>query len=168
MSDELPPLVLALSPFTRGYAFVAFEGPNAPFDWAVKEIKEKHKNTRTLADIERLIERYCPDRIVIEGNGAGWLPRGSRIQKLFRLLTRSAEREGVKVYRCPKRYLMEYFGPVSKHELARIVAVQLPGLAHRLPPRRKAWTAEDPRQALFDAAALGLVYYGLVKGGEDL
>src|SRR5258708_21731972 len=105
MSDASTELVLALHPFTRGFAFVLFEGSNRPFDWAVKEIKEKHKNTRTLDDIRKLIERYRPRHIVVEDLGTGLGRRTSRIRKLYRLLIRLAEREGVKVYRCPEHYL---------------------------------------------------------------
>ncbi len=161
MSDASSKLVLALYPFTRGYAFVLFEGPNRPFDWAVKEIKEKHKNIRTLDEIKKLIGRYHPHLIVIEDLTPGRSRRTSRIRKLYRLLARLAEREAVEMYHCPKHHLTEYFGRLSKYELAKIIAIQLPGFAHRIPPLRKAWTAEDPRQALFDAAALGIAFYGL-------
>ena len=166
MSGGNDQLVLAFLPFTRGYGFVLFEGSDKPFDWAVKEIKEKHKGARALEDAKQLIRRYRPYRIVIEDLASGWVRRSSWIRKLYRLLSHLAEREGIALYRCSKQQFSEYFGTVSKHELAKIVAVQLPGLAHRIPPQRKVWTADDPRQALFDAAALGLLFYGLEGGAE--
>jgi len=48
-------LVLSIYPFSRGFAFVFFEGSESPFDWGVKEVKEKHKNTKTLDEIKKLI-----------------------------------------------------------------------------------------------------------------
>ena len=58
--------VLALYPSTRGFGFVVFEGPRAPYDWGVKEIKEKHKNAKTLDAMRELIERYQPEAVAIE------------------------------------------------------------------------------------------------------
>ena len=67
MTDAHPQnLVLSIYPFSRGFAFVFFEGPESPFDWGVKEIKEKHKNTKTLDEIKKLIDRYRPEVLVIE------------------------------------------------------------------------------------------------------
>jgi hypothetical protein len=44
MTHEHPQaLVLSIYPFSRGFAFVLFEGPENPLDWGVKEIKGEHK-----------------------------------------------------------------------------------------------------------------------------
>ena len=37
-----------------------------------------------------------------------------------------------------------------------MIASMLPALSHKLPPNRKPWMSEDPRMALFEAAALGV------------
>jgi len=67
MNDVQPQnLVLSIYPFSRGFAFVFFEGPESLFDWGVKEIKEKHKNPRTLDEIKKLIDQYRPEVLVIE------------------------------------------------------------------------------------------------------
>ena len=42
------------------------------------------------------------------------------------------------------------------HEIAHLIAKQLPELAAKLPPRRKPWMNEDYHMAMFDAAALAL------------
>lgn len=155
-------LVLSVYPTSRGFAFVLFEGPESPFDWGVKEIKEKHKNTRTLEAIERLIERYQPEVLVLEDTTERDSRRTSRIRKLYRSLVHLADAQRMEVYRYPKSVVKQVFASVgagTKYEIAKAIAIQIPAFAHRLPPLREIWMSEDPRQSLFDAAALGLTFY---------
>lgn len=49
----------------------------------------------------------------------------------------------------------------TRPEIARAIAARLPVFAPKLPPLRKIWMSEDPRQSLFDAAALGMTYFRL-------
>jgi len=156
-------LILAVYPFSRGFAFVLFEGPENPFDWGVKEIKEKHRNIKTLEAIKELIDRYCPEVLVIEDTNDRSSRRSSRIKKLYRMLTHLAAAEYIDLCRFPNTEVKKYFasvGAVTKYEIALAIGRQIPAFGHRLPRVRKAWMSADPRQSLFDAAALGLVYYG--------
>ena len=155
-------LVLAIYPFSRGFAFVLFEGPESPFDWGVKEIKEKHKNTKTLDAIKKLTERYRPEVLVIENTENKSARRTSRIRKLYRMLMHLAIAEYIDVCRCSRSEVAAFFaamGARTKYEIARAISAQIPAFAHRMPGIRKPWMSEDPRQSLFDAAALGLTYY---------
>ena len=56
--------ILALFPSSRGFGFVVFEEPRAPYDLGVKEIKEKHKNANTLDAMRDLIKRYQPAAVI--------------------------------------------------------------------------------------------------------
>jgi hypothetical protein len=79
------------------------------------------------------------------------------------MLTHLANTEYVELYRFPYEAVVQYFssvGATSKYEIARAIAQQIPAFGHRTPRYRKAWMGADPRQSLFDAAALGLVFYG--------
>ncbi len=155
-------LVLSIYPSTRGFAFVLFEGPESPFDWGVKEIKEKHKNAKALDEIKKLIDRYRPEVLVIEDSTSGESRRTSRIRKLYRMLSHLASVEYVDLVRYTRTQVRECFGFVgasSKYEIAKAIAIQIPAFAHRMPPFRKPWMSEDPRQNLFDAAALGLTFF---------
>jgi hypothetical protein len=155
--------VLAIYPFSRGFAFVLFEGPNNPFDWGVKDIKEKHRNVQTLDAIKHLIDRYNPDAIIIEETGVGGAKRSSRIRKLYRSIVHLCNTELIDLYRFSPAAIRRYFEPVgavTKYEIAKAIGRQIPAFAHRMPKVRKPWMSADPRQSLFDAAALGLVYYG--------
>ena len=155
--------ILALYPFSRGFAFVLFKGPNSPFDWGVKEIKEKHKNVKIIETVKELIDRYSPEVIVIEDALDHASRRSSRIKKLYRMLTHLAATEYIDLFRFSNSAVKEYFasvGATTKYEIALAIGRQIPAFGHRLPRIRKPWMSADPRQSLFDAAALGLVYYG--------
>lgn len=155
-------LVLAIFPFSRGYAFVLFESPASPIDWGVREIKEKHRNVLTIKSIKALIDRYRPEAIIIEDMNGRRYQRSTRIKKLYRMLTHLAASEYVELVRVSQNDVRKCFmlvGAVTKPERAEIIALQIPAFGHRVPRPRKAWMAQDSRQSLFDAAALGLVYY---------
>jgi len=157
-------LVLSVYPTSRGYAFVLFEGPQSPYDWGVKEIRKKHKNEQTLASIHALIERYRPDYLIIEDHIEHGSRRSSRIRRLYRMIAHLAETEQIDLFRYSRRAIRACFEPAgarTKFEIAQAIARQIPAFAHRLPRVRKIWMSEDPRQSLFDAAALGITYYEL-------
>lgn len=167
MTHDYPQnLVLSIYAFTRGFAFVLFEGPDNPFDWGVKDIRGQQKNARVLDEITKLIDRYQPEVLVIEDIGVRTTERISRIRKLYHMLARLAESQCIELYRYSKSDIRACFEPVgvtTKYEVAKVIALQMPVFAHRLPRYRKAWMSEDPRQSLFDAAALGIAYYAKYK-----
>jgi Holliday junction resolvasome RuvABC endonuclease subunit len=155
--------VLAIYPFSRGFGFVLFEGPLSPFDWGVKEIKGKHRNSQILEQIKELIERYRPAALVIEDTSDRRYQRSKRIGKLYRMLSNLTNAEAIELYQYPDSVVKKFFssvGAVTKYEIAQAIGMQIPAFAHRIPRIRKAWMSADPRQSLFDAAALGLVHYG--------
>ncbi len=163
MNDAKPQnLVLSIYPFNRGFSFVLFEGPESPFEWGVKEIRDKHKNSRTLEEIKKLIDQYRPEVLVIEQTCDDSSRRNARIRKLYRMLIHFAKAEYVDLYRCSRNDVKKCFASVgasTKYEIAKAITTQIPAFAHRIPRIRKPWMSEDPRQSLFDAAALGLTYF---------
>jgi hypothetical protein len=52
----------------------------------------------------------------------------------------------------------------SKYERARLIVASFPVLATRLPPKRRAWQSEHYQLIIFDAVALGLAYFGRLRG----
>ncbi len=157
-------LILSIYPFCRGFAFVLFEGAESPFDWGVREIKEKHRNALTVEAIKELIDRYRPEVLVIEDVSDPACRRNPRIKKLYQMLTHLAASEYVDLAKVRECAVREYFlrvGAVTKYERALAIGRQIPAFGHRIPRVRKAWMSADPRQSLFDAAALGLVFYGM-------
>lgn len=153
---------LALYPFTRGFAFVLFEGPSSPIDWGVKELRGGEKNAITLQAVARLVDRYAPETIVIEDMKDTESRRHLRIRALYRLIAILARSRGIDVARYRHADVLKTFASVgarTKYEIAQAIAEQIPAFSIRLPRKRKIWMTEDPRQSLFDAAALGITHF---------
>ena len=151
-------LAVSLSP--RGFAFVLFQADGNPFDWGVREIRGSQKNARCFLAIKKLLRQYRPQALVLEETGRD-SRRGARVRALYRSLGELGEREGVVVVRYTRAQVRATFaaeGARTRPEIAKAIATRIPAFAPKLPPLRKIWMSEDPRQSLFDAAGLGVTY----------
>lgn len=158
---ERKDFVLSVYPTSRGFAFVLFESAEAPFDWGVKQIRKRKKNQKSLDLVEKLLDRYHPEALVIE-EPTKQSKRSERIMRLYKMILHLAGVKQVLVFRYTRQDVRECFASVgakTKYEIAQAIATQIPCFMHRLPPVRKIWMSEDSRQSLFDAAALGVVHY---------
>lgn len=163
-----PHFVLSVYPTSHGFAFVLFEGPETPFDWGIKDIRDRQRTTKTLDAVQAIMTRYLPDVLVLEDTGLG-SRRTIRIRRLYQMLNHLADTQGVPVVRYSRNDVRKCFSAVgarTKYEIAKAIANQIPAFTHRLPPVRKIWMSEDPRQSLFDAAALGITHYASHPRGE--
>ncbi len=161
-----PDLTLAITLSSRGFAYVFFEAPQTPFDWAVAEISGGAKNEQITRRIQKLIQAYHPATLVLENIGTKSTKRPERLRKLSLQLTHFAECEGVEVLRYDRKTVRGAFASVgakTKVEIAHAIAAAIPAFMHRLPPVRKIWMSEDSRQMLFDAAALGITHYRQIE-----
>lgn len=155
------PLVLAIAPSTRGFGFVLFFDPIDPIDWGIKDERGAQKNVRCLAAIKKLIRQYQPDVVVTDTYDRAETRRGPRIRSLLRDIERIARPEGATVVTYTRAEVQRTFDTthqLPRSEIARRIALQVPAFAMKLPPPRRIWMSEDPRQSLFDAAALGMTY----------
>jgi Holliday junction resolvasome RuvABC endonuclease subunit len=156
-----PDLILAVTLSARGFAYVFFEAPQTPFDWAIVEIKAKGKNERVVAQVHKLLKSYKPATLVLENIQDPKAKHSNRLKMLSHQLAHLAQSEGVHVAQYGRLAIRNAFAPVgakSKVEIAEAIAQAIPAFAHRLPPVRKIWMSEDSRQMLFDAAALGMTH----------
>ena len=163
-------LVLSIFPTSRGLAYTLFEAPLTPIDWGLKRIRDKDKNARSLEIVERLCKALRPDTLVIEDCVYSATRRSSRVKRLYTLIARFAEAENLTLACYSRAKVHATFreaGAVSRYEIAQAIASYIPAFSHRLPRVRKLWQAEDPRLALFDAAALALTHYAVVPPEED-
>jgi hypothetical protein len=154
-------LVLAVHPTARGFGWVVFEGPLAPYDWGIASAKPG-RNARLTTRFERLLERYSPAVLVLEDFERR--ERAERIKYLCRWMIHLAHCRGMAtpVYSIAVvRTCFASTGARTRHEIALAVSQYLSAFSHRLPQKRKAWSNEDPRQSLFDAAALAMTHYAI-------
>lgn len=155
-------IVLAIAPNARGFGYVAFEGPQCPLDWGVKEIRGRN-NDEVRARVSELIDWFQPDVLLLKRDNASALRQSRRTRHLVPSLERMAERCCIDVWTFSRQDIRNRFAlirAVTKHEIAVAICVQLPEFDLWLPRPRKIWMSEDPRYGIFDAAALVFVFFG--------
>jgi hypothetical protein len=156
--------ILSIQATTRGFAYCIFNGPSNLYDWGIKHIRGGAKNAQCLALIEHLITRFDPHFIVFEDVDEVGGRRSLRVRHLYRDVEKLSDRASLDTYVYPWQMVFSVFGdsqPKTRHDIAKVVAVIMPALRKRLPPLRKPWLPMDTRQALFDAAALGITHYSV-------
>lgn len=160
MKASPPGLELGVFPITRGFGWIAFEGPFSAFDWGTVFV-QTDKNRKCLVKFEKLLRRLQPETLVMEAEP----PKGSGSQRLQRLrsaMAVTAAGQGIEVAIYGRSDVQASFATIgarTRYDVAQAVARQLPALQHRLPRTRRAWMAEDRRMALFNAAALVMTHH---------
>jgi hypothetical protein len=160
-------LVFAVHATAFGFGWVLFEGPRSPLDWGIVSARIKREG-KLFARFERILNRYEPSVLVMEAFEGREAQRSDRIQTIYRELTHRAQLRDMHTPVYGRDVVSAFFGKdgiANRYDIAREVIERIPALAPRIPRTRKAWDSEDPRQSLFDAAALALTYFGLM--GED-
>lgn len=154
--------VMALHPTTRGLGWIVCEGPFTPHDWGNASARKGDKNARLISYVEKLISRFEPETIVLEAFEKRRSARSERVARLGRAIVAVATERSIEVAIYTRGEVKACFasvGAVSRHEVAQAVARSLPALTHRLPKPRRPWESDNPRMALFSAAALVLTHY---------
>ena len=157
--------VLALHPATTGFGWALFEGPLTPVDWGTAKVS-KDRNAGCLARIEVLIANLHPSEIVLESFEGNNVRRSARIRRLYRSLISLAGVNGIESRVFSREAIAKAFsslGSPSRYEIAAAIASHVSAFEHLLPPRRKIWLPEDPRMALFNAAAVAMTYFAALE-----
>ncbi len=156
------PFVLAIYVNTRGFAYVLFEGPLAPYDWSVREIRGSQKFVQCLTKIVAMLDRHLPEVLVLQDTSPTGTLRAPRIAEINAAIAELAEARGLLLHAYSRDKVREAFwqhGATTKQAIAEIIAKHIPAFERYLPSPRKPWQSEDPRMGIFDAAALGLTFY---------
>jgi hypothetical protein len=94
-----------------------------------------------------------------EGRAAA---RADRIKMLCRNMQHLAACQGIETRVYEKSTIRSCFastGAYTRYEIALAISQRIDAFSHRLPRKRRSWMHGDPRQSLFDAAALALTYF---------
>jgi Holliday junction resolvasome RuvABC endonuclease subunit len=165
MSRALPDgLVLGVHPVSQGFGWIAYSNPLAPYDWRVKRTRSANKNAECIAYLTKLIDRLHPTTLVLEAFEFESSERSHRVAMLGRALVALATDRGIEVAVFRKGDVQACFakvGATTRDDIAHAVARHTPQLQDRLPARRRPWSSEDLRMALFSAAALVTTHYAL-------
>ena len=155
-------LVLALHATSRGFGYVVFEGPSAPFDWGMVGAKGD-KNAHCLRKLEVMLDRFMPETLLLE-EATSVANRSGRIAKLYVATASMAVSRGIEVVIYKLGQIKACFasvGATTRQEIAEAVGRHIDAFRHRLPKQRKPWQAQDRRMAMFCAAALVLTHFQL-------
>jgi len=154
--------ILAIAPLSRGLGYAVMEGPDKLVACGNKAIL-RDKNAKALAWVNRFIQFYQPDVLVLPNVTAADTRRATRIKTLHRKIVAWADKKKVKVRlvsvtQVRTHLLGEPMG--TKFAVARTLAEKFPTeLGTRLPPKRRPWMSEDPRMDIFDAVGLAVAFW---------
>jgi hypothetical protein len=151
-------LVLAVHPTTRGFGWILFEGPLAPVDWGIAFGRKG--NERLVKRYQRLLSRYEPSVLVLEEFDSG----NTRAERLNRLMVHMAKCQNMEVQPFKRSAVQAVFGTVgarTRYEIAEVIRQQIAAFSHRMPRKRSLLVPKDPKQALFDAAAVATTYFAV-------
>lgn len=154
--------VLAINLTSRGFVFVLFTAPLAPFDWGERVVPRSNRHEATLQSVKVIMERYHPEIVVIEDGAAATMLRGSRAATLYQDIAVEAEARGALAFTYSREAVFrtfEKYQPQSRHDIAKVIAAHISEFRYHLPAKRQLWAKPSAWQSLFDAAALGLTYY---------
>jgi hypothetical protein len=154
--------ILAIAPLSRGLGYAVMEGPDKLIACGNKAIL-RNKNAGALAWVNRFIQFYQPDVLVLPDVTAADTRRAARIKTLHRKIVAWAGKKQlnvrlISITRVRTQLLGEAKG--TKFAVARTLAEKFPTeLGTRLPPKRRPWMSEDPRMDIFDAVGLAAAFW---------
>lgn len=158
-----PALTFALHATSRGFGYVAFEGPFTPHDWGIVTARGD-KNAICLRKLDQMLDQFMPEALLLEAFGKRSSFRSDRITRLYQAIASMAVSRGINVQVYSFNDVKACFASVgarTRQEIAEAVARHIDAFGHRMPKARKPWQSEDRRMALFSAAALVLTHYQL-------
>ncbi len=152
---------LSIDPANRGFGFCVMEGVGNLIDWGVKEARHNEVG-RYLNKITKLIDVYEPDVIILEAISRKGSRRCERVKDLLAQIIKLALKRKLPIKCYSREDIRKTFATYharTKHQIASVIADQLPELFPQLPPVRKAWMSEDNRMSIFDAVSLAIAFY---------
>ncbi len=170
MREDTSRRILAVDPFSRGVGFAVLEGEDNLIDWGIRTTAQAN-NAKSTRVIDKLVDRFRPDVLVLEAWEADGSRRCPRVEKL---LGRIAREEGSRVFvRLVTKKELCAIGPLpltnTKYGRARFLAERFSKeVGAYLPPERKPWMPEDDRMAIFDALSFAVACARTTKKTKPL
>lgn len=154
------PLVFALHATSRGFGYVVFEGPFAPYDWGTVTARGD-KNAVCLQKLEKMLDRFAPETLLLE-EARSVANRSDRTGRLYKAIVTLCISRSIDVVLYTLGEVKACFasaGARTRQEIAETVARMIDALAHLVPKPRKQWESDNRRMAMFCAAALVLTHF---------
>ena len=158
--------ILAFALTTNGIGYAVMEGEDSLVDYGITRV-EGDKNSKSAKRVEKLLNLYRPDVVVLPDVNAEGTHRAIRIQKLHTqviAMTRKRKLKAVMISGREVRKALLNDSKGTKHEMATVLAERFPGeLSRRLPAKRKAWDSENRKMDMFEAVGLAVVFWMRIR-----
>lgn len=157
LRDRRP--ILGIDPTHDGVAFVFFEN-GALVDWGTLR-----DDGNELQLLDRLLDDYGAEVVVVEDGDAAKSERRPRMRSLLRELAAHAKERGISVVKLSRHGMREQWakrGVTRKQGVAAELVTFFADLAPILPPPRKVYRREVPRERIFGTVALVVHAFGVV------
>ena len=152
-----PRPILGIDPTHDGVAFAFFEDGTLA-DWGTSR-----DDGNELRVLDRLIDDYGAKVIVIEDGDAPKSERRPRMRKVLRDLAGHAKKRGLTVVEISRREVRDAWekrGITRKQAVGAELAKLFPDLAPIVPPPRKVYRREVPRERILGTVALVVHAFG--------
>lgn len=159
-------VVMAIAVNTRGFGYIVFESRDLAMAWGVRE-ERKSRPRDCVEGARMLLHMIAPSVVVMEDVRDDSCRRGKRAKGIIEKIAKVARDKGIKVVyrsRAEVRAVFDKQGVRSKRGRAEMIVKEIPQLADRLPPARRAWESEHFSMGIFEAAALALTYFDGLSG----
>jgi len=153
---------LGIHPTARGFGWAVLDGPFSAFDHGLFTTTGRDKNHRCIARLDRLIDEFAPEVLILESFDKESSMRSERIRELCLSIVNLAADRGVSIAVYRRSDVQEAFAGVgarTREEVAAATLRNLPMLDARRPEKPAPGDGEDKRMAIFTAAALVLTWY---------
>jgi hypothetical protein len=156
--------VLALEVRASKFGFAVFDEPAKVIDWGVRAFDVRASREATVAKrIGFILDQYAPFHIVVlRRRNDPKSKRNGDLSLALKVISREMQARGVKPTWLTTQAVKRFFCPhgfKTKHEIATVLAGWFEELSWRLPLRRKPWQSERHNMVIFDAVALGVVFF---------
>jgi hypothetical protein len=152
-------MAIDLRPKRSGFAI--FEGPRRLMDCGtviVPSISRMEPAER----LSEILKLSSPSTIVIKKERWQRFLSHPETEPMIAGLLDEAERHQIEIRLLPKAAMDSSYrnlGCETKAEVSAVLARLFPELVWQLPPIRRPWDTEHPRQSVFDAIALGFAFW---------
>ncbi len=155
------PRVLAIDLRFRRCGFAIFEGPRILLDYGTIAIPSGGAES-VGSRLSDLLQLARPMVVVVKRERWEKMIARSRAESLIKAITSESESRRIQIRLLEQNAVSSTFrnlGCETKAENSAALASIFPELVWQLPPDRKVWESEHPRQSVFDAISLGLAYW---------
>ena len=155
--------ILALYPNTMGICYAVFDSPKNLVDYGIGHVRPVN-NVKSLQRVEKYLEFYKPDIILLRGMSIARAKHSKRSQKLIELISQKAKEQNLKVHCYNRSQIKDFFSTykaTSKYQISQKIIGWFPFLEVLELPFRKRWMSEDHKTGVFDAIAIALVHLSL-------